>query len=420
MTKFLGVTIEAGGLAFQESGLESGSITELYTAINGANGLVDTVNTTALYNPTGDTYGQGVVQTKRLYDSATAITSLLINDLSTLFVGTRGTVDISFDDGGTWSTATNTIGTSITSFTGTSDDAGTYKLKLKFTLGAEYLESGAYVWVTTGSVSQTKSGAAGCGTTSAALVFGGHSGGGYSNTTEKWDGSSWVTTGVLTQSKNALAGCGTTAAALAIAGQTGAVVNTTEIWNGSAWATTGVVTTVKGGLSGCGTTAAALCFGGNSGTRLDTTDIWAGSTWATTTALVVVREDFAGCGTTAAALAIAGQTGAYTAVTEIWLASSWATTSSLTTVLSAHGGCGTTAAALCIAGASSGGTGLKKTEIWNGSVWATTTDLITARYVAESNCGTTSDALCIGASGISTVERWLNSGIQKGFSVKIN
>ena len=94
----MGVTIEGGGssgLGFIDGGLEVDAITELYTAAAGANGLVDVNNTTSVYDVTGDTYGQGVVQTERLYDSATAITSLLVNEITSLFVGTRGTVNVS-------------------------------------------------------------------------------------------------------------------------------------------------------------------------------------------------------------------------------------------------------------------------------------------------------------------------------------
>lgn len=308
-----------------------GYVSDLYSAAAGEAGLVDTANTTAIYDPTDDVYGEGVVQTNKLYHSATAITTLKVNDLRMGSVATGATVDISFDDGSSWSTATNQLNTDVTSFTGTSDDGGTYKLKLKFTLGATYLESGAYVWVTTGSLNASKTYLAGCGTTAAALSFGGE------------------------------------------------YVDTTEIWNGSAWATTSeTLSEVKIQLAACGTTAAALAFGGNTGggVALTTTEKWLVSSWATTTVLLNAKRILTGCGTTAGALSIAGHTGAGTDIT----------------------------------------------EKWNGSVWATTTSTVYSRFQLA-GCGTTSDALAFGgyiAANTAATERWLNSGLQKGFAVKIN
>ena len=85
MTKYMGVTIgggSGGGAGFPVSGLEPDLVTELYTSIDGANGLIDTNNSTSLYSPDEDSYGAGIVQTNRLYDSATAIASLKVNEIT--------------------------------------------------------------------------------------------------------------------------------------------------------------------------------------------------------------------------------------------------------------------------------------------------------------------------------------------------
>ena len=291
-------------------------IVERYSAEAGQVGLVDTGNSTAVYSTAEDSYGQGVVQTNILYNSTTVITSLLVEEITKSSV-TQGTVDVSFDAGSSWA-AGKAIGSEITDFTGTSADGSDYKLKLKFTLGATYDSATAFMWVTTGSLSEAKSYLAGCGTTVAALCFSGYFDSTRLNTTEKWDGSSWVTTSDLTEAKHAPGGCGTTAAALCFGGDASPKTNTTEKWDGSSWATTGVLTTVKQELAGCGTTAAALCFGGDTGSRTNITEKWSGSSWATTTTLTEVKSENAGCGTTAAALNFGGTSGAAVNTTEIW------------------------------------------------------------------------------------------------------
>jgi len=420
--KIFGQTIAAGGdPELFDYGINSdGWISELYNQVKGDAGLIDTVNTTAGYNATEDSYGEGVVQTNQLYNSATPITSLLINEISDDAITTRGTVAISFDNGSSWSTATNNIGGTVTSFTGTSDDAGTYKLKLKFTLGAGYNVDGTHVWVTTGSLNVAKNGAAGCGTTSDALCIGGQTTGGKTNATEIWSGSSWATTTVLTQVKEYLAGCGTTSAALAFGGDSGAKLDVTEIWLGSSWVTTTALTQVKYLHAGCGTTSAALCFGGSTGANINTTEIWAGSSWVTTTVLTEAKSSVAGCGTTSAALCIGGHTGAVVNTTEIWSGIAWATTTSLTETKSGMAGCGTTSDALAFGGISDAY--ITTTEIWNGSIWSTTTNLTQGKYFVT-GCGTTTTALCIGgysqSANVATTEKWLGTA-QKGFSVKIN
>ena len=69
---FMRVTIEAGGLAPNIFDLEIDVISELYSAVAGTNGPIDTNNTAAADDDDTDTHGNGVVQTNRLYDSATA------------------------------------------------------------------------------------------------------------------------------------------------------------------------------------------------------------------------------------------------------------------------------------------------------------------------------------------------------------
>jgi hypothetical protein len=411
MAKYMGITLSGQSLDFLQSGLRTNHLVEIYSAAEGTNSLIDTINTTSLYNVTNDAYGEGIVQTNRLYDSTTEITSLLVNELTNAFIDTRGTIDVSFDDGSSWSTATNNIGDTITSFTGTSSDGGTYKLKLKMTLGSDYNDSDGIsrVWATTGSLITARGELCGCGTITDALSIGGSTTSNIENDhCEIWNGTAWSSTGALPRGQRVLAGCGTTSAALSFGGNsTEGKSSHTNIWAGSSWATTTALTLARLGLGGCGTTAAALAFGGDSGANVNRTDKWNGSTWATTG--VISRSDrlLSGCGTTTSALNFGGLGDG--TITDIWSGSTWATTTSKNYDTYGHGGCGTASDALSI---------LSTSEIWNGSTWTTTSSSTCPRYLAS--CGITSAALSFGGDFVATTEKWLGVGTQKGFSVKIN
>ena len=415
-------------IGFGEGGIFSNGklVVEMYTAAGGQVGLIDTGNTTSVHDSTNEAYEQGLVQTETLYNSTTAITRLLVEEVTKSSVTSRGTVDVSFDDGSNWSTG-KAIGSEITSFTGTSPDGSDYKLVLRFDLGNSY---GGGVWVTTGSLPTVVQHNVGCGTTSDALSFGGwtSSSGVGQGLTNKWGGSVWATTPALVMGRFAHGGCGTTAAALCFGGDSsegggGSRLSETEKWTGT-WATTPALGVGRRYMKGCGITSAALAFGGETAAaaaKTDKTEKWTG-TWATTPALTSVRYYHAACGTTAAALCIAGNTGASVNTTEKWTGT-WATTGVLSQVNYGLRGCGTTSDALCTGGNT--GARVTTTEKWNGSIWATTTSISTAT-MSHSNCGTTSAALNFGGKTGSdaytaTTEKWsYPTAIQLGFAAKIN
>ena len=177
-------------------------------------------------------------------------------------------------------------------------------------------------WATTSAMNVARYSLAGCGTTTDALSFGGHTGA-IVATTEKWNGTVWATTTVLNQAKNYLAGCGTTTDALSFGGEIAGPISlaTTEKWNGTAWATTSSLNQAKSQLAGCGTTTDAFSFGGYTGVVVATTEKWNGSVWATTSSLNQAKTELAGCGTITDALSFGGNTGAAVATTERWVIS---------------------------------------------------------------------------------------------------
>jgi hypothetical protein len=412
--RLLGVQIGGSLHIPLDQGISSDQyIHELYSAAAGAEGLIDSANTTAIYNSSEDVYGSGVVRTNRLYESSTPITSLQVDEiLEYAQPAVKGTFNVSFDDGASWSTATNYLdGSSVTSFTGTTTDDDTkYRLRLKLNLGAGYSQAPEHTWAVTSSLNTGRAGSGGCGTTSAALAIGGKTSTTKIDTTEIWNGSIWSTTSSLTEAKDQVRGCGTTSAALGVRGRLigdsyGAV---SEIWSGSIWATTTNTVIDRGeGSSSCGTTSDALCFGGYNGVIQDSTEIWNGSTWVTTTSLPKARDAIGGCGTTSAALCVSGYDASWTIIsdTEIWNGDFWVTTTSIVaTPGQAMGACGTTSNALRIGGYNSGV--LDDTEIWNGSIWVTTNSLIIAQsHVGEA--GDVSDAIVFGTIGnLPTTELW--------------
>jgi len=418
----------------------SGIISELYTSQDGETGLVDLENSTSVYDEENSSYGQGIVQTKKLYHSDIEIEKLFLDEITKLCISTKALVDISFDDGNTWD-INNLLNQDIISFS-CNPDGGVYKLKLKFNLGSDYTIGGT--WTTTSNLNTVRYWLAGFGTTSNALSFGG----GLnipiieliyiplSHTTEKWNGFSWATTGSLNTAKSALGGSGTTTLGLAYGGDTGSggvvlVTNETEKWNGFSWATTGSLNTGRYGLSGCGSGTNHLCFGGSLTDTLspmENVEKWSGFSWSTTSSLINRITLSSGCGTTSAALRICGAgvgTGAggasgYKNTTECWNGSVWTTSSSLSESKCVLAATGTTTSALCVGGYYT--SAFDTTEIFNGSVWTTTSSLTVAK-TNPAACGSISDALCIGADvGILTdlTEIWSHRGNQLGIFCLLN
>jgi hypothetical protein len=404
-----------------------GFILELYGAAAGTAGLIDTANTTSYYDSDADSYGEGDIQTNQLWESSSAITTLKVNELREGAAETPGTFVLSFDNGSSWSTDVNQFNTDVTDFTGTASDGGTYKLKLKMSIGDSYVDG--YIWTTTSSLNAVKERGDGDGDISGAILVGGLSGG--SDDTELWNGSSWVTTSaILTTGVYDNAVCGTSVSALSMCGWSSVYSNKTEKWNGSIWSTTSTVNQAVDGPAACGTGIAGLKSGGRAsgaGVTVNATaitEIWDDSSWTTTGAMNETKTGHGMCGTTSASLICGGysNTSIYISSTEIWNGTSWATTSPINKAPRFTRNTGTTSSALNFGGYTSGTVRQDVTEIWSGSSWATTTSLITAVY-GHQVAGTATDSLSFGGNTgatVATTERWLGVGIQTGFALKIN
>jgi hypothetical protein len=102
---------------------------------------------------------------------------------------------------------------------------------------------------------------AGCGITTAGLVFGGPPD---NDDTEEYDGSSWSESGNMTTGGTYLAGFGIQTAAVAATGQntSGNEIATTEEYNGSTWSNAEDAPTATQSAAAAGVLTSGLIFGG--------------------------------------------------------------------------------------------------------------------------------------------------------------
>jgi len=119
-------------------------------------------------------------------------------------------------------------------------------------------------WRTGGNLNTARRGAAGAGTSTAGLAFGGEGDPPVYAQTEKYDGVSWTEVNDLNTARTLLAGAGTQTSALAFGGQPSTAI--TESWNGTSWTELNDMGTARRFPSGTGSSVGALAAGGRVGT----------------------------------------------------------------------------------------------------------------------------------------------------------
>ena len=162
------------------------------------------------------------------------------------------------------------------------------------------------------SMNNTRAGAGGCGTQTAAVTFGGFSYPPYivHSATELYNGSSWTTAPNSMPSNYALMGSfGTQTAAVSCGGNTPSFLDKTFIWNGSSWTASGDMNTGRHGMGCAGTQTSALAFGGSPPPIATNTDQFNGSTWSAKNNMGTARYQLKGFGTTSTSLAVGGTLG---------------------------------------------------------------------------------------------------------------
>jgi len=235
-----------------------------------------------------------------------------------------------------------------------------------------------------GNMGTATYGAAGAGTQTAAVVFGG--GSPYTlGTTQLYDGTAWTTNPTsMSPGTYVLASAGTQTAALAFGGKTGpgAQSSQTQKFNGSTWSPTGSLGNARYTISGAGIQTAALAFGGvkTPGEQGQAaTESFNGTSWTAVNSMNTARGNSGGCGTQTAALVVAGTTfpsSVPSSAVEAWNGTSWTTVTSYPASRAFLRSFGTqTASVTC-----GGGPVVTATNLWNGTSWtANPTGLSTGR-----------------------------------------
>ena len=94
----------------------------------------------------------------------------------------------------------------------------------------------------------------------------------YTNAVENFDGTSWTEVTETNANKHGAAGSGTTTSGLIFGGNIPSVTAATEFWNGTTWTEVADLGTARASLGGAGTSGVAIGFGGNTPTRTAATE----------------------------------------------------------------------------------------------------------------------------------------------------
>ncbi len=120
-------------------------------------------------------------------------------------------------------------------------------------------------WRTGGNLNTARRGAAGAGTSTAGLAFGGEGDPPVYAQTEKYDGVSWTEVNDLNTARGGSGSAGADNTSGLVFGGTTPTTGKTEEWNGVSWAEVADLATARTNLNGAlrGTTSASLAVGGN-------------------------------------------------------------------------------------------------------------------------------------------------------------
>jgi hypothetical protein len=274
--------------------------------------------------------------------------------------------------------------------------------------GQSVTSSGA--WATGGALNQFRDQAAGSGTVTSTLVFGG--GPPNQDKTESYNGSNWTEMNDLNTARRGIAGAGADNTSAVAFGGGSPGVAVTESWNGSNWTEVNDLNTARYFLAGTGIITAALAYGGDGNSSA--TESWNGTNWTSVNSMNTGRAAPISAGVQTSAVAAGG--GSATAVTELWNGTNWTEVNDLNTARVGAGGAGVSnTSAIAFGGSVAYPSPPPPTvpstvvEEWNGTNWTETTDISTSRaYIAGS--GTKTAALASGGSDKTNTEEWTGAG----------
>jgi hypothetical protein len=171
-------------------------------------------------------------------------------------------------------------------------------------------------WTETGALGTGRWEIAGAGSVPAALAFGGYNGTASVASTEEFNisanvitGAAWSSGGAMnTGGRSGAAGSGIQTAAIIAGGGLGSVINNSEAYNGSSWTNLPTLGTARGYMAGAtnAPSTASLVFGGATGPGgpyVNNSEEYSGSSWAEGNNLNQARGYLAGFGTQTAGVA---------------------------------------------------------------------------------------------------------------------
>ena len=269
-------------------------------------------------------------------------------------------------------------------------------------------------WATGGALNTVRDQAAGSGTVTSTLVFGG--GPPNQDKTESYNGSNWTEMNDLNTARRGIAGAGADNTSAVAFGGGSPAKNETETWNGTNWTEVNNLNTSRYFLAGTGIQTAALAYGGYTTTNVANTESWNGTNWTNVNSMNSGRAAPISAGVQTSALAAGGNDGSVTGKTEQWNGTNWTEVNDLNTVRVGAGGAGVSnTSAIAFGGSVPYPSAPPPTvpstvvEEWNGTNWTETTDISTARaYIAGSGIKTA--ALACGGSDKTNTEVWTGAG----------
>ena len=293
-----------------------------------------------------------------------------------------------------WSSGGNMNLTRVTSGFGTSTAAvAAGGITFPGTVGNQAEEYNGTAWTTGNALGTSRAYGTGSGILTAGIFFGGSTDGGDTNTvgnTEEYDGTSWSEQNDLNSARKMLgaAGKGSQTAALAFGGDIAPITGNTETYDGTSWTEVNNLNTARENLGGAGDQTSALAFGGGPA-GATATESWDGTNWSTSPAtLANGRQSQPTIGTSTSALMVGGGHPSfpggwveeYNFTVNTITPGAWASGGNLNQQRRIQGNVGGKDAGLTFGGYTSSPNHLNASEEYDGTSWTEGNNLNTGRY----------------------------------------
>ena len=267
---------------------------------------------------------------------------------------------------------------------------------------------GTSSWSSSGNLPVANTATSMFGTQNAAIMAGGQAltpGPAPTANTLEYGGLSWRSLPTLASgARKHLAGCGTTTAGLVFGGSP-PVTGNTEEWNGSAWTEQNNMGTAryKNSPAQNGVQTAALSVGGTLGSspyQTNNVEEYDGSSWTAVTVLPATVNQMSGIGIQTAYLGVGGSP--YLTAGFEYDGTNWTAGGSLSVGTNGAGSCGTQTAGMIFGGRVSGPSRLNTTQKYNGSSWSADPATLSAGASNLQNVGAGSNTAASMAGGSTT------------------